>query len=52
MALLEHGYVKLAQVIELVPTMPIDANRQRTLRASVRRWWKLLREAGHDIPDE
>lgn len=49
MALLEHGYVKLVRVLELVPTMPLDDNEQRTLRASIRRWAKALRDAGHEL---
>ena len=51
MALLEHGYVKLTHVLELVPTMPVDAHEQRRLRAAIHRWAKVLREAGHDIID-
>ncbi|WP_137895109.1 DUF6036 family nucleotidyltransferase [Ramlibacter sp. 2FC] len=51
MALLEHGYVTMAQVLALVPTMPIDDQSRRRLRAAIRRWAKALREAGHDIPD-
>lgn len=49
MALLEHGYVKLAHVLDLVPSMPIDANEQRRLRAAITRWARALREAGHDL---
>ena len=49
-ALLEHGYVQLIQVLDLVTTMPIDNNEQRALRASIRRWAKSLCETGHDIP--
>jgi hypothetical protein len=49
MALLEHKYVKLSQVLELVTTMPIDANEQRRLHTAIRRWAKVLREAGHDV---
>jgi hypothetical protein len=49
-ALLEHGYVTLAQVLDLVPTLPIDDKAQRTLRATIRRWAKALRDAG-DSPE-
>lgn len=49
MALFEHGYVKPAQVMELVPTMPIDREAQRRLRAAIARWAKRVREAGHDL---
>lgn len=52
MALFEHGYVAPAQVLELVPTMPIDDKAQRTLRATIRRWAKAVRDAGHPVPDE
>lgn len=41
-ALLAHGYVKLAEVLPLVATMPLDASEQRRLRATVRRWAKPL----------
>ena len=39
-ALFEHHYVTSAQVLELVPAMPIDGERQRKLRATIRRWAK------------
>lgn len=39
-AMLAHGYVALTQVLELVPTMPLDAQAQRRLRAAIRRWSK------------
>lgn len=51
MALLEHRYVELTQVLELLPTMPVDAPEQRRLRAAVLRWAKKLRDAGHNIVD-
>lgn len=49
MALLEHKYLRLEQVLELVPTMPIDGEHQRRLRAAIRRWARTLRDAGHDV---
>ncbi|ABE42634.1 DUF6036 family nucleotidyltransferase [Polaromonas sp. JS666] len=52
MALLQYGYVTPAQVLALVSTMPLAAQEQRSLRAAIRRWSKVLREAGHDIPIE
>jgi len=52
MALLQYGYVTPAQVLALIPTMPLDAEEQRSLRAAIRRWAKVLREQGHDIPLE
>lgn len=52
MALLEYKYVKLAQVLNLLPTMPLDANDQRRLRTTIRRWAKVLREAGHGLDED
>lgn len=52
MALLEHAYVTPAQVLELVPHMPLLDEEKRKLRAAIRRWAKTLREAGHPIPEE
>ena len=49
MALFEYGYVTLARALEMVPTMPLDDKEQRTLRATIRRWAKALRDAGHDV---
>ena len=51
MALLEHAYVDLAQVLELVPHMPLVDPQKRRLRATIRRWAKTLRETGHDVPE-
>ena len=51
MALLEHSYVKLAQVLELLPTMPVDGEARRRLKAAILRWVKRLRDAGHDVGD-
>lgn len=51
-ALLEYRYVTLDHVLELVPTMPIDDEGQRRLRATIRRWAKAARIAGHDHPAE
>ncbi len=52
MALLEYGYVTPTQVLALVASMPLDEQRLRTLRATIRRWAKALRDAGHDIPGD
>ena len=46
MALFEYGYVTLAQALRMVPTMPFDDKEQRTLRATIRRWAKAVRDAG------
>ena len=51
MALLEHGYVKPAQVLALITAMPLDDMQQRRLRASIRRWVKAVGDAGHAIPN-
>lgn len=50
MALLQHAYVKLDHVLALVPHMPLVEAEQRRLRATIRRWAKWLRDAGHDAP--
>ena len=42
MALLEYRYLTLAQVLDLVPTLPIDDKARRRLRATIRRWAKAL----------
>jgi len=42
MALLEHGYVTSLQALELVDTMPLDDTEQRKLRATIRRWAKVV----------
>lgn len=49
MALLQHGHVKPAQALSFVDAMPLDAAQQRRLRATVRRWIKALRDAGHAL---
>lgn len=51
LALLEHAYVSPAEVLGLVPDMPVDDPAKRRLRANIRRWAKSLRDAGHDIPE-
>ena len=39
-ALLEHEYVKLVQVLDLIAVMPLDLDQQRKLKATIRRWAK------------
>jgi hypothetical protein len=51
MALFEHNYITPAQVLKVVPTMPLDEKEQRALRATIRRWAKAVRDAGHDVPE-
>ena len=48
----EYGYVTPAQALKMVPTMPFDDKEQRTLRATIRRWAKAVRDAGYDVTDE
>ena len=50
-ALLVHGYVAPGQLLDLVPLMPLADSQRRTLRATIRRWVKALRDAGHAIAD-
>ena len=50
MALLEHAYVNPAQALGLVSDMPLVDSEKRRLRATIRRWAKTLRDAGHAIP--
>lgn len=52
MALFEHGYVAPARVLKLVPTMSVDDKEQRTLRATIRRWAKAVRNTGHHVPED
>ncbi|MFY9477543.1 MAG: DUF6036 family nucleotidyltransferase [Aquabacterium sp.] len=51
MALLEHRYVTVAQVLDSVAAMPLDAEEQRRLRGTIRRWVKALNEAGHGLAE-
>ena len=52
MALISHAYVTVGQAIALVPDMPISGEMQRRLRATIHRWAKALRDAGHPGADE
>ena len=49
MALLQYGYVDLAALLKLVSHMPVNAKGQKALRATIRRWAKLLQ--GSDAMD-
>jgi hypothetical protein len=51
MALLVHGHVKATEAIALVDTMPLDGHEKRRLLATIRRWVKVLRDAGHVLQD-
>jgi hypothetical protein len=50
-ALLQHHYVKPSRALDLASLMPVEHAEQRRLLATIRRWVKVLREAGHEIPD-
>ncbi|MEO9038943.1 MAG: DUF6036 family nucleotidyltransferase [Gallionella sp.] len=52
MAMFKYAHVTPAQVLMLVPTMPLDDKEQQTLRATIRRWAKAVRDAGHNVPEE
>lgn len=51
MAMLKHRYLQPVQALNLVQQMPLDDQQQRSLRATIRRWVKALRDAGHEIPE-
>jgi hypothetical protein len=42
MALLQHGHVTTLQALDLIETMPLDDSEQRKLRATIRRWAKVV----------
>lgn len=46
MALITHGHVEPEQALGLVRRMPMEHKARRTLRATIRRWAKAVREAG------
>lgn len=52
MALFEYGYATPSAVVQLVATMPLDSKRKQALGATIRRWAKAVRDAGHDLPPE
>lgn len=52
MALFEHGYVTPSRALELVPSMPLTDGAKRSLRATIRRWAKAVRDAGHHVSEE
>ena len=49
MAMLQYKYVAPDRALAMLPTMALTTTEQRTLRARIRRWAKVLRDAGHDI---
>jgi hypothetical protein len=51
MTLLQHGYVKLTQAVDMVARMPIEDKNKRDLRARIRRWARMLKDRGYDVSD-
>jgi hypothetical protein len=51
MALLQHDYVSLDRVLDMVAQMPLSHDEQRRLRATIRRWAKALHEADQSPTD-
>lgn len=51
MAMFEHGYVTLEELLRVSPTMPLDDREQRALRATIRRWAKAVRDGGDRVPE-
>jgi hypothetical protein len=43
-ALVTYGHATMDMALSLVPTMPLDVNEQRTLRARIRRWAKVAQQ--------
>jgi hypothetical protein len=52
MAMLAHGYVRLVELLGLVEDMLIEEQGQRRLRSAIRRWLKVVRERGHQLPED
>ena len=50
MALLRLGYVNSAAAIDMVAVMPVDAKAKRDMRIRIRRWVKLLKDRGFEVP--
>lgn len=50
MALLEHGYLRVAEALVMVASMPEKVDK-RQLSARIRRWISRARDAGHAIPE-
>lgn len=52
MAMLAHGFVRPVELLGLAEDMPIEGQGQRRLRSAIRRWVKVVRERGHQLPKE
>jgi hypothetical protein len=50
MSLLQHGYVKLSDALDMVARMPIEESDKRTMRLRIQRWARMVQERGHDLP--
>lgn len=50
MALLQYGYVNLTQAVDMVARMPLGDKDKRDLRARIRRWARVLKDRGYDVP--
>lgn len=51
LALLQLRYLRISEALAMVRHMPEDVD-QRALRVRIRRWVRLARDAGVDIPEE
>jgi hypothetical protein len=51
-ALLRHGYVKVERAIEMVAQMPVDEKGKADMRARIRRWVRMLKQRGFELPHE
>ena len=50
-ALLRYGFVSAEKAVDMVDFMPVDNARKRDMRARIRRWIKVLKERGYELPD-
>ncbi len=50
MALLRYGYVTPGAAIDMVALMPVDDTTKRDMRVRIRRWVKLLKDRGYEVP--
>jgi hypothetical protein len=52
MAVLAHDYVRPVDLLGLVEHMPIEEKGQRRLRSAIGGWVKVVRERGHQLPED
>lgn len=43
--------MKPGAAIDLLARMPVDDKTKRDMRARIRRWVKLLKDRGYEVPD-